>query len=185
MTGVEGTTRKELVTKFVYLAIAVVISLLATYPWPRPSDPLTLPEERRQLDELALQELDGGTWRLSEHRGQVVLLNYWATWCGPCRAETPGLVKIAKDTKGVAVVGVSVDHGDVALVREFVKEMKVGYPIAIPERVSQFEQGLAGVPTTILIDAKGRVAKVYVGETREKEFRKDVAKLQAESGGAS
>jgi thiol-disulfide isomerase/thioredoxin len=180
MTALEGTARRPLLAKFVFVAIAVAISAIVTYPWPRPGDPLTAPNERRVLSEVALEQLDGGTWRLTEHRGQVVLINYWASWCGPCRVETPGLVRIAQDTKGVAVVGVSMDKGNRGVVREFVKEMKVRYPIAFPERMSQMEEGMAGVPTTMLVDREGRVAKVYVGETREREFREDVKKLLAE-----
>ena len=60
-----------------------------------------------------MPELNGGSWRLSDHRGQVVLINYWASWCAPCRQETPGLIDLARDYryKGLSIVGVSMDEG--------------------------------------------------------------------------
>ena len=63
------------------------------------------------MPELVMAQLDGGTWRTVDHRGQVVLLNYWATWCGPCWEETPGLVRLSREMgpKGLAVVGVAID----------------------------------------------------------------------------
>ena len=72
------------------------------------------------------------------------------------------------------------DTGDRAPVQSFVRQMQVDYPIAFPEPMSQMATGMVGLPTSILIDREGRVAKTYVGETRESEFRTDVAKLQGE-----
>jgi cytochrome c biogenesis protein CcmG/thiol:disulfide interchange protein DsbE len=147
---------------------------------PRQSGGLKPVAARRPMPALVLQQMDGGVWRLADHRGQVVLINYWASWCGPCRVETPGLVRLAADTTGVAIVGISMDVGDRAPVRSFVKQLHVGYPIAFPEPLSQQAQAMVGLPTTILVDREGRVAKTYIGETQEREFRADVRKLLSE-----
>jgi len=136
--------------------------------------------ERRVMPELVMTRLDGGTWRMTEHRGQVVLVNYWATWCGPCWEETPGLIRLSQEVKGLAVVGVALDEGGAEKVRKFVDEFRVPYPVVMPERMSQVEYGLEGVPTTILVDKEGRVAKTYVGAVREADFRTDVEVLLAE-----
>jgi thiol-disulfide isomerase/thioredoxin len=136
--------------------------------------------ERRMMPELVMTQLDGGTWRMGEHRGQVVLVNYWATWCEPCWEETPGLIRLSQEVKGLAVVGVAIDEGGRAKVQKFVDEFHVPYPVVMPERMSQMEFGLEGVPTTILIDKQGRVAKSYVGAVRERDFRTDVEALLAE-----
>ena len=119
---------------------------------------------------------------MADHRGQVVLVNYWATWCWPCREEMPGLSRLARELgpQGLAVVGVSIDKGSRDRVRKFVDEMKVPYPVAFPDPLSQMEWGLEGVPTTILVDRHGRVAKSYVGAVREGDFRTDVETLLAE-----
>jgi cytochrome c biogenesis protein CcmG/thiol:disulfide interchange protein DsbE len=164
----------------VFVGAALLVSGVLSYPWPRPSEPLIAVAARQQLREIALEQLDGGTWRLSEHQGQVVLINYWASWCGPCKTETPGLVRMAESMPGLAVVGISMDTGDKTPVRSFVRQMKVGYPVVFPEAMSQMASGMVGLPTTLLVDKQGRVAKTYVGETREREFRKDVAAVMGE-----
>ncbi len=87
---------------------------------------------------------------------------------------------MAKSVPGLAVVGVSMDTGDRAPVRSFVRQMKVGYPIVFPEGMSQMASGMVGLPTTLLLDKQGRVAKTYVGETREGEFRNDVGLVMGE-----
>jgi peroxiredoxin len=165
-----------------FVGAVVLVAAIVSVPWPRRSEPLVAVKERKVLPEVALAQLEGGTWRLTEHRGKVVLMNYWASWCGPCRTETPGLVRLAVEMgpERLAVVGVSMDTGDKGPVRGFVRQMHVGYPIAFPEPMSQMTAGMAGLPTTILVDREGRVAKTYVGETREGEFRGDVEKLLGE-----
>jgi cytochrome c biogenesis protein CcmG, thiol:disulfide interchange protein DsbE len=135
--------------------------------------------ERRVMPELVMAQLDGGTWRMVDHRGQVVLVNYWATWCEPCWEETPGLIRLARELgpKGLAVVGVAIDEGGREKVKKFVDEFHVPYPVALPERMSQMEYGMEGVPTTILVDKQGRVAKTYVGAVRQADFKSDVEVL--------
>ena len=134
------------------------------------------------MPELVMAQLDGGTWRMGDHRGQVVLVNYWATWCGPCWEETPGLIRLSKKLgpKGLAIVGVAIDEGSNAKVKKFVDEFHVPYPIALPVRMSQIEFGMAGVPTTVLVDKHGRVAKTYVGAVRQADFAEDVGVLLRE-----
>jgi peroxiredoxin len=83
--------------------------------------------------------------------------------------------------KGLAVVGVAIDEGGREKVQKFVDEFGVPYPVVMPERLSQVEYGLEGVPTTILLDRQGRVAKTYVGAVRQRDFAEDVGVLLAES----
>jgi cytochrome c biogenesis protein CcmG/thiol:disulfide interchange protein DsbE len=131
------------------------------------------------MPELLMDQLDGGNWRMVDHRGQVVLVNYWATWCGPCVEETPGLVRLAGERKELAVVGVSMDQGDRKKVRDFVSRFQVPYPVVFPEAMSQMRSGM-GLPTTILVDRSGRVAKTYVGAVRRGDFEADVDVLLGE-----
>jgi len=144
---------------------------------------LTPVEKRQVMAGVVLTEVGGGTWRLEDHRGEVVAINLWATWCGPCREETPAIVRTLREfgARGFAVVGVSLDSGDrEAKVRWFAKQYGVTYPMAFPDAMSQMSAGLEGIPTTLLIDRRGRVAKTYVGEVREATLRWDVGKLLAE-----
>ena len=132
---------------------------------------------RRAMPELVLDQLGGGSWRVADHRGQVVLINYWATWCGPCVEEMPGLARLTRETKGLAVVGISMDEGDQGKVKAFVDRLQVPYPVAFPGATSQMEAGMTGLPTTILVDKSGRVAKTYVGAVRRQDFETDVKVL--------
>jgi thiol-disulfide isomerase/thioredoxin len=145
------------------------------------------PVAKRQLaPNMNLEQLDGGIWSLREHRGQVVLINLWATWCGPCREETPGLVKLFKEDgpNGLAVVGLSLDVGSREKVRSFAQQYQVPYPIVFPEPMSQLADTIEAVPTTMLLDKSGRVAKVYVGAVERAVFAADVDTLLAEKGDA-
>jgi cytochrome c biogenesis protein CcmG, thiol:disulfide interchange protein DsbE len=138
--------------------------------------------QRKPLSELVMPGLDGASWRLSDHRGEVILINYWASWCGPCRQETPGLESLARDYryKGLALVGVSLDKGDKAPVQSFVKEFHMTYPVVFPAPQQPFASDVEAIPTTVLVDRQGRVAKTYVGAVRESVFQADVNSLLAE-----
>ena len=163
-------------------ALAFGVVALAWHYGTRQSGGIRPVGERKAMPELVMAQLDGGTWRMAEHRGQVVLINYWATWCEPCWQETPGLIRLSQDLgpKGLAVVGVDLDEGGREKVSRFVEEFGVPYPVVMPERMSQLERGLEGVPTTILLDKQGRVAKTYVGAVRRADFAEDVGVLLRE-----
>lgn len=180
MSATEARLERWIKVSAAVLAFALVA--LAWHFGTRQSGGMIPVTQRKRMPDLALAGLDGGVWRMGEHRGQVVLVNYWATWCGPCREEMPGLARLSSELgpKGLAVVGVSVDEGSRETVRQFVKGYKVPYPIAFPEAMSQMAQGMEGIPTTILVDREGRVAKTYVGAVRERDFREDVERLLKE-----
>ena len=159
---------------------------VASYVTSRPAHQaggFTAVSARAAMPDLEMAQLGGGTWKLVEHRGQVVLINYWATWCGPCREEMPGLAEVARVSgpKGLSVVGVSLDKDDHKVVQAFVDHYKVPYPIAFPAAMSQVEQGMEGIPTTVLVDRMGRVVKTYVGAVRRADFEQDVASVLAEA----
>ena len=139
---------------------------------------------RREMPDITLSDLDGRTWRLRDHAGQVVLVNFWATWCPPCREETPGLVHLAKyyRDKGVAVVGISMDEGGVPAARKFARDYSVSYPILLPDGRFPFANGVEDLPTSLLIDQHGKVAKTYIGAVSETTFNRDIDKL-LEGGG--
>jgi thiol-disulfide isomerase/thioredoxin len=144
-----------------------------------------IPVARREpTPNLVLPQLNGGQWSLADHRGQVVLLNFWATWCEPCRDELPDLLAVIRQAgpRGLTAVGVSMDQGPSApaLVRQFAAQYRLPYPIAFPNAtIGAAAQGI-GVPTTVLLDRQGRRAKTYVGELDRVTLARDVATLLAE-----
>lgn len=110
--------------------------------------------------------LDGKPLNIAGEKGSVVFLNVWATWCGPCRFETPELQALQNQyaANGLKVIGVSVDEGDTAAVKTFVAEQKITYPIALdPEgRIANLVQTTV-LPTSLLIDRKGKIVWRQIG----------------------
>jgi thiol-disulfide isomerase/thioredoxin len=127
---------------------------------------------------LTFTTLDGAEWSLRANRGSIVVLNFWATWCEPCRTEVPYLVKIADEfhKRGVNVVGVSLDEPGSEIVKKFAAEYKINYPILFPEPDSPFSK-IDNLPMTLLIDRDGRLANKYTGAVPEKILRADIGKL--------
>lgn len=165
-------------------AVVLIAAAAVGYVWAdRGGYTASLPAgDRKQITEFSLPDLAGQKWRLSDNRGKVVVLNFWATWCPPCRAETPGLVEIARayKPKGVEVVGVVMDDDRDAPVQQFIHEFQIGYPILRPPEDSQLFNAISSLPTTLLIDRNGRVAKTYQGAASESQFRRDIDTLLAE-----
>jgi cytochrome c biogenesis protein CcmG, thiol:disulfide interchange protein DsbE len=110
--------------------------------------------------------LDGSDYDVASERGNVVMLNLWATWCGPCRYEIPELEKLHKDhaAERFKVVGVSVDEGGAQVVKDFVDEQKMTYPVVLdPESRLAIMIDTTVLPTTILLDRQGKVVWKKIG----------------------
>lgn len=126
---------------------------------PDPDDPIPAPD-------FALETATGETFRLSEHRGEVVVMNLWATWCPPCRHEIPDFVALYDEYEddGLTVVGVSLDEGGWADVRPFAEEMGIRYPVVVDDGTVDGIYGpTASLPTTFVIDRDGNVAHYVPG----------------------
>jgi cytochrome c biogenesis protein CcmG/thiol:disulfide interchange protein DsbE len=135
--------------------------------------------ERKPMPDFTLADLDGTKWTMASHRGNVVLVNFWASWCNPCRRETPALVSVAnayKD-KGLDVAGISMDEAGSAAARPFVEEYHIPYPVLLPTSDFKLADAVDGLPTTLLIDRQGRMAKAYVGAVNEQTLRGDIEQL--------
>jgi len=113
----------------------------------------------------AVKGMDGKTVNLENTRGKVVLLNFWATWCGPCRMEVPDLVELQNKYKDqLQVVGLIVDDKDGQAVRNFAKRYAINYPIAMATDELRFQfGGVPALPTSFIIDAQGRVVQKHIG----------------------
>ncbi|MCS6873842.1 MAG: TlpA family protein disulfide reductase [Pyrinomonadaceae bacterium] len=134
--------------------------------------------ERKDVSEVRLRYFDGkGEWSLADHRGKVVLINYWATWCPPCRYEMPTLVRISQTYKDkpFEIVGVTVDE-DLSQIPSFVERYSIPYPILIKDLDPNVGAFLS-LPTTFLYDKQGRLAKRYVGVVRESTLHADISTL--------
>jgi thiol-disulfide isomerase/thioredoxin len=129
---------------------------------------------------LELRDIEGRDLRLSDYKGKVVLLNFWATWCAPCRAEMPDLVKWQREykSKGLQVIGVTYPPEELTEAREFIKSIKVNYPVALGEEQTKamFDNG-ENLPVTVVIDKKGMVREVIQGIIFPEEFEQKVKPL--------
>ncbi len=139
----------------------------------------TLPKAKdKPLPDLILTSVAGEKWSLHERRGRVVLLNFWATWCAPCRAEVPYLVSLSNKYKarGLEIVGINIDSENIEQINNFIKEFKMDYPVLLTVPGSTLSQQKA-VPLSLLINEKGVLAKKYVGAIKESVFEKDIEVL--------
>ena len=124
-----------------------------------------------------LKTLDGKEVSLSDYRGKVVLINFWATWCPPCREEMPLFTKVYRKYKGrgFEILAVSTDSS-IDPVKKFVKEYKLPFPVLMDDgKVSTELYRVQGLPTSFLIDREGRIVKVRLG--KYKEIESDLKKV--------
>jgi peroxiredoxin len=121
-----------------------------------------------------IARLDGGKWKLSDHRGRPVVINYWATWCPPCVEETAGLVEVAEKRKDIRLVGISIDDNPDA-VKRFVEKHRIPYPVLLPKKGDPVTGRITGVPETYILDAEGRLVDAIIGpiSARDLEARID------------
>jgi cytochrome c biogenesis protein CcmG, thiol:disulfide interchange protein DsbE len=168
--------------QYLLFAVAVLWIAIGVETWSDQKAGVKPVADRTHMADLAFPQLNGGSWRLSDHRGEVVLINYWASWCAPCRQETPGLIDLARDYryKGLSIVGVSMDEGGKRAVESFLSEFHLPYPVLMPDLASPAAPAIDALPTSVLVDRNGRAAKSYIGAVKESVFRADVDRLLAE-----
>lgn len=129
--------------------------------------------KRQQAPDFALERLNGKTFRLSDQRGTVVAINFWATWCPPCRKEMPEFIELQDKMEGeVLFVGVSLDKEGPEKVRTFTEAIGVNYPIVIDDGTVTKKYGpIAGIPTTFLVDREGQVRVQAMGRLTKEDLR--------------
>jgi thiol-disulfide isomerase/thioredoxin len=112
-----------------------------------------------------LSSLDGKPITLADSHGKVILLNFWATWCGPCRAEIPDLVDLQNKYKDrLQILGLVVDDDDQDAIKTFVAEFRINYPVAIADDGIRMQYGgISALPTSFVLDAEGRIVQKHEG----------------------
>ncbi|HEY3841412.1 MAG TPA: redoxin domain-containing protein [Bryobacteraceae bacterium] len=135
---------------------------------------------RQTAPDFALKDVNGRTVHLSDYRGKVVLLDFWATWCGPCKLEIPWFMEFERKYKdrGFSVLGVSMDDDGWKAVKPFIEDFKVNYRIVLgDDRTGDQYGGIEALPTAFLIDREGRVAVEHVGVSSRRDFEDGIEKL--------
>ena len=129
--------------------------------------------------DFSLHDLNHQTLELANYRGKVVLLDFWATWCTPCRDEIPRFVAFQNKSRerGLQVIGISMDD-DAKPVREFYQQLKMNYPVALGnEKVAEAYGGVLGLPITFVIGRDGRVAAKHIGEVDMSVLEQEIETL--------
>jgi cytochrome c biogenesis protein CcmG/thiol:disulfide interchange protein DsbE len=114
----------------------------------------------------SLKAANGKTVELKKLQGKVVVVNFWATWCGPCKAEIPGFLEVYQQykSKGLEIVGISLDQDGWKPVKPFIERYKSTYPVVVGDgSLAEAYGGIDAIPTTFVIDKKGNIAARHVG----------------------
>lgn len=141
---------------------------------------LAFTQSRTKAPNFSLKSSDGETIELAKLKGKVVVVNFWATWCGPCRAEIPGFLEVYKKykSKGLEIVGVSLDEYGWEVVKPFTAKFKITYPVVIGDgKLAQDYGGIRAIPTTSIVDKEGNVVTRHVGILTKAQFEKIIREL--------
>ena len=137
-------------------------------------------KDRKPAPGFSLTDASGAPVSLAEYRGKVVLLNFWATWCGPCQIEIPWFIEFEQKYKDrdFAVLGVSFDDDGWKSVRPYIASHKINYRIMIgTEKMSQLYGGIDSLPTTFILDRQGRIAAQHLGLVDKSDYQNEILKL--------
>lgn len=139
----------------------------------------TSPSATRLAPDFTLPQLDGQDLRLSSYRGKAVLLDFWASWCAPCREETPHLIELQKKygDRGLQIIGVSMDDSpDPA--RTFYQQFQMNYPVVMGNaNMGELYGGVLGLPIAFVINRDGRIYAKHIGATDPAVFEREIATL--------
>ena len=153
-------------------------------PTKPPGDKAPPSPSAKSAPSFALQDLNGKMINLSDFKGKVVILDFWATWCPPCVIEIPHFIELYEQYKdqGFAMVGISLDSQGVGVVESFARKYRINYPILMTDgQVDKAYGGITAIPTTFVIDSAGNIRRKYIGYRDKAVFEADIKALLAEA----
>jgi cytochrome c biogenesis protein CcmG/thiol:disulfide interchange protein DsbE len=130
--------------------------------------------------DFSLKDLEGNIVKLSDYEGKVVIIDFWATWCGPCRRGIPDFVELQEEfgEEKLQILGVNLDRGDLSVVPDFAEEYKMNYPVLYADRDVQMKYGpIRSIPTMFIVDKQGYVRDMQVGLLPKSYFVKTIESL--------
>jgi cytochrome c biogenesis protein CcmG/thiol:disulfide interchange protein DsbE len=138
-------------------------------------------QKRQQAPDFTLPDINDNKLSLSKFKGKIVILNFWATWCPPCKKEIPELNKIYAEykDKGIEIIGITLDKPE--KVKEFMEKQNIDYPVVIGSReISKDYGNIVSIPTLFIIDKQGRIYKKNIGFKGGDALEKDLKELLKE-----
>jgi thiol-disulfide isomerase/thioredoxin len=153
---------------------------LIRYDWEPAAAAVKANGERKPAPEFTLRQANGTETKLADYRGKVVLLNFWATWCGPCKAEIPWFIEFEKkyQGRGFAVLGVSLDDDGWKVVTPYVQKMAMNYRVLLGnDAIAKLYGGVDSLPTTFIIDRSGKIAATHTGLVSKSAYEEEIQKL--------
>jgi thiol-disulfide isomerase/thioredoxin len=152
------------------LAIGIAIALVFQNMDNKPNIP-------DQAPSFSLTDLQGNRLALDEMRGQTVVVNFWASWCGPCKTEIPDFSRFAQEHPDIAVLGLAVDSGDTSDVRRSAQRLGIDYTVALADQSTVQSYDISAFPTTIIVGPDGDVAHIQVGAMTYRDLTRRTSSL--------
>jgi thiol-disulfide isomerase/thioredoxin len=137
-------------------------------------------KDSNKAPDFALKSVDGKTIKLSDYKGKIVIIDFWATWCPPCRRGIPDLVAIQQEyKKNVVIIGISLDREKtIKDVPDFVKNYKINYPVVYgDDQITIDYGGIRSIPTSFVIDKKGNIVDSHIGLVEKDVFVNKIKEL--------
>lgn len=134
----------------------------------------------KKAPNFSLEDTNHATVRLSDYENDVIILNFFATWCPPCRTEIPDFVELVDDygDRDLTIIGISVDRGGVEVLNEFIAEYNINYPVLLDDGIVSDEYGpIRSIPATFIIDRKGNIVEKIIGSRTKDYFERLIKPL--------
>jgi thiol-disulfide isomerase/thioredoxin len=179
--------RMKWILATVSAAALAAVAITSAMPWLRHADEHVVSGEACPLDakpanlDFTLKDMHDKDVKLADYKGKVVMLNFWATWCGPCKVEIPMFTELQTKYKdqGLAFLGISVDDAPEQL-RPFAQEYRMNYPVLIGDGRDDVQNAFGpmfGIPVTLLIARDGTICTRYLGPRPKERFERDIKAL--------